>query len=251
MKTRASATILRVLGPSVVLWVEQEPALRLSACWNLLLPRDIWAMCGWGHGVIAGKCLQQCCCCPIFIMSTKALVSSLWFPPHHFRNLLISVLLNRYHFPLHGCVALQSPWFSWLWRAFFKGKYLCLHSWQCKTLQWNCCSDPRGTVSVRPFWLHVQLCRMPWKVGCFAGVCCWCVILQFVTILGCHPAISQPLKCIHLGMRWWSNCLKIPYVPVVKCWFLTLITDFLNHLTISQQVLGTKVNQVYLIWFQK
>lgn len=35
MKTQASATILTVLSPSVL-----KPALCLSACWNLLLPRD-------------------------------------------------------------------------------------------------------------------------------------------------------------------------------------------------------------------
>lgn len=133
-----------------------------------------WAVCGWGHRVIAGKRLQQCCCCPIFIMSAKALVSSLWFPPHHFHSLVMSDLLNRYDYPPMSvlcCIALQSPLLPWLWLALFKEKM----SGFAQLPTQNPLSETAAYFPKHPdfpcrrFWLHVQFTGCLGKLGALQG----------------------------------------------------------------------------------
>lgn len=167
-----------------------------------------WAMCGWGHGVVAGKCLQQCCCCPIFIMSTKAVVSSLWFPPPHFHNLVISVLGNRYHYPLQACVVLpcRAPLCLGSCQPSLREDVCVCTAANPKPWQWNCCLDLGGTLSVHPglpcrhSWLQVQLYRMPWE----GWVLCRALLLVCDSAI-CHNPEMPPWTESALEMYSFGN----------------------------------------------
>lgn len=164
----------------------------------------------------------------------KPWLSSFWFIPRYFHKLVISILLNKYDYPLYVFVTLPRRTLRCLGSrrsSLRENVYVCTAA-NPKPPQWNCCLDPGGTVSVHPdftcrdFWLHIQLYMMTWKVRCSLEICYWWAIWQFIIILRCHPGISEQsaLEISRFGNEVLEELFEDAWCQwVIKCWFLTLI----------------------------